>query len=68
MNVKMTVIVDNVPSEGLKGEWGLCILVEAGDKKVLVDTGGSKLFARNLKALGFDISEIDYGVLSHAHY
>ena len=68
MNVKMTVIVDNVPSDGLKGEWGLCILVEAGDKKVLVDTGGSKLFARNLKALGFDIDEIDYGVLSHAHY
>ena len=68
MNVKMTVIVDNVSSDGLKGEWGLCILVEAGDKKVLVDTGGSRLFARNLKTLGFDIGEIDYGILSHAHY
>ena len=40
MNVKMTVIVDNVPSGGLKGEWGLCILVEAGDKKILVDSAG----------------------------
>ena len=51
MNVKMTVIVDNTSSGALKGEWGLCILVEAGDKKILVDTGGSRLFARNLKAL-----------------
>lgn len=64
----MTVIVDNTSNEGLKGEWGLCILVETGDKKILVDTGGSRLFARNLRALGFDISDIDYGILSHAHY
>jgi 7,8-dihydropterin-6-yl-methyl-4-(beta-D-ribofuranosyl)aminobenzene 5'-phosphate synthase len=64
----MTVIVDNTSSGALKGEWGLCILVETGDKKILVDTGGSRLFARNLKALGFDISDIDYGILSHAHY
>ncbi len=68
MSVKMTVIVDNTASEGLKGEWGLCILVETGDKKILVDTGGSRLFACNLKALGFDITDIDYGILSHAHY
>lgn len=64
----MTVIVDNVPSGALKGEWGLCILVEVGEKKILVDTGGSKLFAHNLKVLGFNIRDIDYGILSHAHY
>ena len=68
MSVKMTVIVDNTSSDGLKGEWGLCILIELDDKKILVDTGGSKLFAHNLKILGFDIRDIDYGILSHAHY
>lgn len=68
MDTKITVIVDNIASEELIGEWGLCILVEYGDKKILVDVGGSELFAENLKKLGFAISDIDYAILSHAHY
>ena len=64
----MTVIVDNISDCGIKGEWGLCLLLETGGKKILVDTGGSSLFSENLKKLGFDIRDIDYGVLSHAHY
>ena len=46
--VKMTVIVDNISAEELRGEWGLSILAEVGDKKILVDVGGSELFASNL--------------------
>ncbi len=65
---KITVIVDNIPDGDLKGEWGLCILVEYGNKKILLDAGSTELFADNLEKLGFDISTIDYGVLSHAHY
>ena len=68
MSVKMTVIVDNISDCGIKGEWGLCLLLETGGKKILVDTGGSSLFSENLKKLGFYIRDIDYGVLSHAHY
>ena len=64
----MTAIVDNISDCGIKGEWGLCLLLEAGGKKILVDTGGSSLFSENLKKLGFDIRDIDYGILSHAHY
>ena len=67
MSVKMTVIVDNTSSEGLKGEWGLSILAEHSGKQILVDAGGSELFAENLKKLDLDIGRIDYGVLSHAH-
>ena len=67
-DVKMTVIVDNVSAEELRGEWGLSILAEVGDKKILVDVGGSELFAENLASLGFDIKAVDYAVLSHAHY
>lgn len=68
METKLTVIVDNIPGSGLSGEWGLSIVAEYGDKKILVDTGASGLFADNLEGLGFDIKDIDYATLSHAHY
>lgn len=67
MKTKCTVVIDNISSGNMKGEWGLSILVEYGDKKILVDVGGSELFAENMSKLGFDIAEIDYAVLSHAH-
>lgn len=68
METKLTVIIDNVSNGDMKGEWGLSILVEHRGKKILADAGGSELFAENLKKLGFDIADIDYGTLSHAHY
>lgn len=68
MGTKLTVIVDNISSNDIKGEWGLSILAEYNDKKILIDTGASELFAENLKKLGFDINDIDYATLSHAHY
>ncbi|MCR5734157.1 MAG: MBL fold metallo-hydrolase [Lachnospiraceae bacterium] len=68
MKTKLTVIVDNKPDKGLQGEWGLCILCEYGDKKILLDAGASDLFAKNMKMLGLDIKDVDYAVLSHAHY
>lgn len=68
METKLTVIVDNIPDDDILGEWGLSILVEYGDKKILADVGASELFATNLEKLGFDIKEIDYATLSHAHY
>lgn len=67
-STKLTVVVDNIGNGILNGEWGLSILCEYGDKKILADVGGSELFADNLKALGVDIAEIDYATLSHAHY
>jgi 7,8-dihydropterin-6-yl-methyl-4-(beta-D-ribofuranosyl)aminobenzene 5'-phosphate synthase len=68
MKTKITVIVDNKSNNGIEGEWGLCLLVEYGDKKILVDAGASKLFLDNLKKLNFDVKDIDLGILSHAHY
>ena len=65
---RLTVIVDNISMGDIKGEWGLCIFVEHNDKKVLVDTGSSKLFIENLAKLNKDIMDIDYATLSHAHY
>ena len=66
--MKATVIVDNIRTEELHGEWGLCVYIEYNGKKVLLDAGSSGLFAENAKALGFDLADVEYGVLSHAHY
>lgn len=68
METKLTVIVDNIPYGGISGEWGLSILVEFNGKKILVDTGASKLFAQNLVKLGYNMEDVDYAILSHAHY
>ena len=37
-------------------------------KRILLDTGASTQFAKNATIMGIDISKIDAGVLSHAHY
>ncbi len=68
MNTIVTVVVDNIGDMGLAGEWGLCLLIEHEGKKILLDAGSSRLFLTNLKCLGFDVKDIDYGVLSHAHF
>lgn len=68
METKLTVIVDNIPKGDIKGEWGLSILVQYGDKKILADVGASELFADNMKKLGFTVADVDYATLSHAHY
>lgn len=66
--MKATVLVDNIAKENINGEWGLCIYIEYGGKNILLDTGSSGLFLENAKKLGIDIRNVDYAVLSHAHY
>ena len=68
MRTRITVIVDNISNRGIDGEWGLSVLVEYTDKLILVDTGASDLFLKNTEKLGIDVKDIDYAVLSHAHY
>ncbi len=68
MSTKLTVIVDNIPHGGMRSEWGLSILAEYKDKKILIDAGASPLFLENMKILGINVNDIDFGVLSHAHY
>lgn len=66
--MKATVIVDNISSGAIPGEWGLCIFIEYEDKKILLDTGASALFANNADQLNLSLRDIDIAVLSHAHY
>lgn len=68
MNYKITILAENsVYGKGLQGEHGLSLLVEAGEHKVLFDTGASDLFLRNARLLGLDLSDVEYVVLSHGH-
>ena len=67
-NAEMTVLIDNLASEPLVGEWGLSILVKTDEHEILLDTGSDGKFADNAGILGIDLADIDMGVLSHAHY
>lgn len=51
----------------LKGEWGLSILVETDEIKVLVDTGLDDSIIHNAAAMGMDLATVDEIVLSHGH-
>jgi 7,8-dihydropterin-6-yl-methyl-4-(beta-D-ribofuranosyl)aminobenzene 5'-phosphate synthase len=53
---------------GVLAEWGLSILVETDDLKVLLDTCASISVPHNAPILGVDLSAIDKIVLSHGHY
>lgn len=66
--MRFKVLVDNISSEELKSEWGLSIYIEYSDKKIILDTGWTGIFKENAGTLGVDLSKIDFGVLSHAHY
>ncbi len=68
MEIKATVLIDNISQPPLLSEWGLAILIEYHGRKILLDTGKSELFAANAQLLGEDISTAELGVLSHAHY
>ena len=64
----ITVLSDNNGTETLAGEWGLSILIEHGALRILLDAGASDLFLKNAATLGKDLQNLDFAVLSHAHY
>ena len=66
--INITVLSDNRKfDETLESEHGLCVLLDTGKHKILLDTGASGLFIRNAERLGIDIREIDYVFISHGH-
>ena len=64
----ITVLSDNNGTQQLPGEWGLSILIEYGALRILLDAGSSGLFLKNAEALGKRLNDLDFAVLSHAHY
>jgi len=66
--MKLTILNDNVPAEGLINDWGWSVLVEERKRFIFdADTRGEVL-AHNSKALGVSLENLDFAVLSHWHY
>jgi 7,8-dihydropterin-6-yl-methyl-4-(beta-D-ribofuranosyl)aminobenzene 5'-phosphate synthase len=66
---RVTILYDSFgKSPSLTMDWGFAALVEYGGKRILFDTGNNaKIFEHNVKALGVDLRNIDFVVISHRH-
>ena len=68
--LKVTILMENtvgVPL-GLLSEWGLSMLLDFGDERILFDTGEQGNLMSNAQILGHDLRQIDRVILSHGHY
>jgi 7,8-dihydropterin-6-yl-methyl-4-(beta-D-ribofuranosyl)aminobenzene 5'-phosphate synthase len=66
---RVTILFDafGKPSD-LKRGWGYAALIEYGGRRILFDTGGRGAdFAYNTNALGVDLKQLDFVVLTHRH-
>lgn len=69
MPIQITTLSENTASAThLLTEWGLSILIEVNNYKILLDTGQTFSAAYNAIALGIDLSQIDKIVFSHGHF
>ena len=66
---RVTILYDAFgKSAAMTKAWGFSALVEFGGKRILFDTGGNaEILERNVKALGVDLSKLDFVVISHRH-
>lgn len=66
--MKIRCLIENNETPFFISEHGLSLLIEYNNKKILFDTGKTNSFLNNAKKLNINLSDIDYLVLSHAHY
>lgn len=66
--MKVTVLIDNLTRSELHAEWGLSMLIEHRDRRILLDAGTTDFFSANAASLAVDLSTVDTAVLSHAHF
>jgi 7,8-dihydropterin-6-yl-methyl-4-(beta-D-ribofuranosyl)aminobenzene 5'-phosphate synthase len=66
---KVTILYDAFgESAGLTKDWGFSAFVEHNGKRILFDTGNNAaIFEHNVKALGVDLTKLDFVVISHRH-
>jgi 7,8-dihydropterin-6-yl-methyl-4-(beta-D-ribofuranosyl)aminobenzene 5'-phosphate synthase len=66
---RVTVLYDAFGGgAGLTRDWGFAVFVEYGGKRILFDTGNNAdVFAHNVRALGIDLKNLDFVVISHRH-
>jgi 7,8-dihydropterin-6-yl-methyl-4-(beta-D-ribofuranosyl)aminobenzene 5'-phosphate synthase len=66
---RVTILYDAFgPSKELTKDWGFSAYVEHNGKRILFDTGNNaSIFEHNVKALGIDLTKLDFVVISHRH-
>ena len=66
---RVTILYDAFgKSSALTMDFGFAALVEYGGKRILFDTGNNAgIFEHNVKALGVDLQNLDFVVMSHRH-
>ena len=66
---RVTILYDSFgKNPSLTMDWGFAALVEYGGKRILFDTGNNaKIFEHNVKAVGVDLGNLDFVVMSHRH-
>jgi 7,8-dihydropterin-6-yl-methyl-4-(beta-D-ribofuranosyl)aminobenzene 5'-phosphate synthase len=66
---RITILYDAFSdNKAVTRDWGFSALVEHDGKRILFDTGNNAAtFEHNVKALGVDLSKLDFVVISHRH-
>jgi 7,8-dihydropterin-6-yl-methyl-4-(beta-D-ribofuranosyl)aminobenzene 5'-phosphate synthase len=69
MEIKITTLNENTASSpDYLAEWGLSMLIEADNAKILFDTGPGSSTVHNAGLMDIDFKDIDRIILSHGHY
>ncbi|MCP4544445.1 MAG: MBL fold metallo-hydrolase [Chloroflexi bacterium] len=69
--MKITTLIENTRYEqatSVKPEHGLSFFVKTNAHRFLLDVGAGELFASNAKQLNISIQDVDFAVISHAHF
>ncbi len=69
--MEIITLIENEKLPGRKelhAEAGLSLFIKTGSRNILFDTGSSGKFAANAEKLGVDLKQVDFVVISHAHY
>ena len=66
---RVTILYDAFSdSKEVTKDWGFSALIEHDGRRILFDTGNNaSIFEHNVKALGVDLSKLDFVVISHRH-
>lgn len=66
---RVTILYDAFSdSKEITKDWGFSALVEHDGKRILFDAGNNAaIFEHNVKALGVDLTKLDFVVISHRH-
>jgi len=66
--MRITVLVENQPVEGIQAAHGLSLYVEWENRRLLFDVGPDDTIFANAKTLGVDLTSVDTVIISHGHY